>query len=332
MNILVKKSGPMTTLQDLGRLGFQKYGVLVNGAMDSFSSRIANILVGNAPTEASLEMTMLGATLELPAGTLLALTGADLAATINGQPVPQFRPVYVKTDCTLRCGFSKRGCRGYLAIAGGFDVPLVMGSKSTYLRAKIGGYKGRVLQDGDVLEIGTASAVAQTFIHNITAKADRPAPFVTVPWFAPCSFIFGEDEIRVTQGQQFNWFTDASVQDFFQEPYTITLQSDRMGYRLEGKVLAYREKRDLVSEPVTFGSIQIPADGKPIILLADRQTAGGYPKIASVIYADLPRLAQRQPNTQLHFKEVTLAEAEQYYFQQEDYLAQLAEIIAQRMA
>jgi len=332
MNILVKKSGPMTTLQDLGRLGFQKYGVLVNGAMDSFSSRIANILVGNAPTEASLEMTMLGSTLELPAGTLFALTGADLAATINGQPVPQFRPVYVKSPCTLRCGFSKQGCRGYFAVAGGFDVPLVMGSKSTYLRAKIGGYKGRILQDGDILKIGTGSALAQAFIHNITAKAAGPAPFVTVPWFAPCSFVFDKDEIRVTKGQQFDWFTDASIQDFCQEPYTITLQSDRMGYRLEGKVLAYREKRDLVSEPVTFGSVQVPADGKPIILLADRQTAGGYPKIASVIYADLPRLAQRQPNTQLHFKLVTLAEAEQYYFQQEDYLAQLAEIIAKRMA
>ena len=331
MNILVKKSGPMTTLQDLGRIGFQKYGVLVNGAMDSFSSRLANILVGNSPSEAALEMTMLGATLELPAGSLFALTGADLAANIDGKPVPQFRPVYVTKVSTLRCGFSKRGCRGYFAIAGGFDVPLVMGSKSTYLRAKMGGYQGRVLQDGDSLKIGAISALAQKFIQKLSAKASDAAAFISVPWFAPCDFLFGEEVIRVVKGQQYDWFTPASIQDFFQEPYLITLQSDRMGYRLDGKPLERRDKKELVSEPVTFGSIQVPADGKPIILLADRQTAGGYPKIASVIHADLVRLAQRQPNYKLHFKEVSLAEAEHLYFQQEDYLTQLADIIEKRL-
>jgi antagonist of KipI len=331
MSILVKKSGPMTTLQDMGRIGFQKYGVLVNGAMDSFSSRLANILVGNDAKEASLEMTMIGATLELPAGTVFALTGGDLAATINGQSVPQFRPVYVKETCILRCGFSKRGCRGYFAVAGGFAVPSVMGSKSTYLRAKMGGFKGRPLHDGDILETGTPTPLAQNFTKNMAAKANGSQAFVTVPWLAPCSFIFGEDDIRVVKGQQFDWFTADSIKTFFSEAYTITLQSDRMGYRLDGKALERQEKKELVSEPVTFGSIQVPADGKPIILLADRQTAGGYPKIASVVHADLPRLAQHQPNTHLHFKEVSLAEAEQLYFQQEDYLTQLAEIITKRL-
>ena len=331
MKIIVKKSGPMTTLQDLGRVGFQKYGVLVNGAMDSFSSRLANLLVGNKPQEAALEMTMIGVTLDLTAGTAIALTGADLDAKIEGQVVPRFRPVYIKKDCTLRCAFSKQGCRGYLAVAGGFDVPVVMGSKSTYLRAKIGGFKGRALKDGDELLVGSPSAPMQKFMRRLADKGSPNAAFSTVTWFAPGNFVFGDDEIRVTQGQQYDWFTPESIKTFFSTPYEITLQSDRMGYRLAGAVLAQKEERSLVSEPVTFGSIQVPADGNPIILLADRQTAGGYPKIGAVVCADLPRLAQRQPKSQLHFKEVSLVEAERLYLQQEHYLQQLADVIERNL-
>ncbi len=163
MNILVEKSGPMSTLQDLGRIGYQKYGVLVNGAMDSFSSRLANILVGNKQEEATLEMTIVGSTMHLPSGIIFALTGADLGATIEGQPVPRFRPVFVTRDCLLVCGFAKQGCRGYFSVAGGFDVPIIMGSKSTYLRAKIGGFEGRALATGYVLKVGTPASTMELF-------------------------------------------------------------------------------------------------------------------------------------------------------------------------
>ena len=331
MNIIVEKSGPMSTLQDLGRTGYQKYGVLVNGAMDSFSSRLANLLVGNKPEEATLEMTMLGSTLQLPAGIIFALTGADFEATIEGQPVPRFRPVCIKRDCLLKCGFGKQGCRGYFAVAGGFNVPVVMGSKSTYLRAKIGGFDGRALANGDVLKVNASSPAMQLFAQQMMKKKVINSAFVTVPWYAPGTFIFNDDVIRVTMGQQYDWFTEESIQNFFKEPYSITLQSDRMGYRLEGTLLKCKEKREMVSEPVTFGSIQVPTDGNPIILLADRQTAGGYPKIAQVVCADLSRLAQRYPKTNLHFKLVSLAEAEQLYLQQEEFLNKLAEVIQRKL-
>jgi antagonist of KipI len=331
MNILVEKSGPMSTLQDLGRIGYQKYGVLVNGAMDSFSSRLANILVGNKQEEATLEMTMLGSTMQLPAGMIFALTGADMMATIEGKLVPRFRPICVKRDCLLTCGFGKQGCRGYFALAGGFDVPAIMGSKSTYLRAKIGGFEGRALVNGDVLKASVASPAMQLFAQRMMQKKGVNAAFTTVLWYAPGTFIFGDDVIHVTKGQQYDWFTGKSIHNFFNEPYSITLQADRMGYRLEGTLLQYREKRELVSEPVTFGSIQVPADGNPIILLADRQTAGGYPKIAQVVCADLPRLAQRQPKTNLHFKLVSLVEAEQLYLQQEDFLDKLSKAIQRKL-
>ncbi len=157
------------------------------------------------------------------------------------------------------------------------------------------------------------------------------AAFATVSWYAPGTFIFDDNAIRITRGQQHDWFTEESMHNFFNEPYSITLQSDRMGYRLEGEALQYKEKRELVSEPVTFGSIQVPADGKPIILLADRQTAGGYPKIAQVVCADLPRLAQRRPKMNLHFKLVSLAEAERLYLQQEAFLNELAKIVQRKL-
>ena len=211
MNILVKKSGPMSTLQDLGRIGYQKHGVLVNGAMDSFSSRLANLLVGNNPEEASLEMTMLGATMQLQEGMIFALTGADLAATIDGQPVPRFRPICVKRDCLLTCGFGKQGCRGYFAVAGGFDVPIIMGSKSTYLRAKIGGFEGRALAEGDVLKVGASSAAMQIFAQRVMQKDGVNSAFATVSWYVPGTFIFGDDVIRVTKGQQYDWFTEESI-------------------------------------------------------------------------------------------------------------------------
>lgn len=325
MNIIVNKPGPLTTLQDLGRYGYQKYGVLVTGAMDSFSLRLANILVGNKPDEGALEMTIAGATLVLPKGLIFALTGADLDAKVFGQKVPRFRPIYVQEECILTMGFAKEGCRGYLAVSGGFAVKPVMNSKSTYLRAKLGGFAGRPLAAKDVLPVNEHHPKLKKFKERRSASHAYPLSYPM--WSVPSSFIFGTDTIKVTKGLQYDWFDAASIENFFSSDYLITMASDRMGYRLEGAKLAQTTKHEMISEAVTFGSIQVPADGNPIALLADRQTAGGYAKIGQIILSDLPRMAQRTPGTKLRFELVSNKEAERLYLQQEDFLKQLATAI-----
>ncbi len=329
MMLKVTKPGPLTTLQDLGRYGYQKYGVLVSGTMDTFSHRLANILVGNKPTEGALEMTVAGPTLTLPKGLIFALTGADLNAKVLGQPVPRFRPIYVQEECVLTMSFAKEGCRGYMAVAGGFDVKVTMGSKSTYLRAKIGGFKGRPLAAGDEIPVGNTPDCMKAFKEKYAAS--RSFPLAHPNWSAPGSFIFENSPIRVTKGLQYDWFSSDSLEKFFGEEYLITMQSDRMGYRLEGPVLTQTEQREMISEAVTFGSIQVPADGNPIALLADRQTAGGYAKIGQIILADLPRMAQKAPGTKLRFVLISNKEAEEIYVQQENYLQQLATTIKQNL-
>jgi antagonist of KipI len=329
MSIRIVKSGLLTSLQDLGRTGYQKFGVLVNGAMDTFSLRLANLLVDNAPGEAAMEMTLQGPELLLAAGTIFALSGADLAPTIKGKAVPMLRPVFVMKDCILHFGGYRRGCRGYLAVAGGFDVPVVMGSKSTYLRAAIGGYEGRALQAGDTIHTGICSESMALIRQRMALRASEE-PFVAVPWFVDTAFIFESASIRAMKGMQYDWFTEQSCRDFFSEGFLVTMQSDRMGYRLEGARLALREPREMISEPIAFGAVQV-ADGNPILLLADRQTTGGYPKIAQVILADLPRVGQMVFDTQIHFSLVSQREAELRYLEQEKYMETLAKSIWQKL-
>lgn len=326
MKIMVKKGGPLTTLQDTGRYGFQKYGVLVSGAMDLFSLKLGNILVGNKAREGALEMTMSGPFLKLPAGLVFALTGADLGAKLGGRPVPLNRAVYVKEDSTLSFGFAAQGARGYLTVAGGFAVPAVMNSKSTYLRAKIGGVGGAPLADGTELETGELTA-EQEGLKAVLAKTGGK-PFSTLGWSVETTGLFTGEPIRVTQGLQADWFDNATLQEFFHSGYTITAQSDRMGYRLSGAPLHYRDSSlEMISEPVTFGSIQVPADGNPIILMADRQTTGGYAKIGQVIQADLPRLAQMKPGQTIYFRPVTLTQAEKALARQAEFLDHVKKMV-----
>lgn len=320
MKITVKKGGPLTTLQDTGRYGYQKYGVLVSGAMDLFSLKLGNILVGNKETEGALEMTMSGPFLKLPAGLVFALTGADLGAKLGGVPVPRNRAIYVKEEAALSFGFAAEGARGYLTVAGGFAVPAVMGSKSTYLRAKIGGIDGAPLKDGTELSTGELSPEQEKLAAVLSKQSGKP--FASMGWSVPNEDLFGTEPVRVTAGLQAEWFDRNNLQKFFESPYTITPQSDRMGYRLSGAVLQYRDSSlEMISEPVSFGSIQVPADGNPIILMADRQTTGGYPKIGQVIQADLPRLAQMKPGQVIYFTPVTLTEAEKALAEKEKFLA-----------
>ena len=326
MKIIVKKGGPLTTLQDTGRYGFQKYGVLVSGAMDLFSLKLGNILVGNKESEGALEMTMSGPFLKLPAGLVFALTGADLGAKLGGKPVPLNRAVYVKEDSALSFGFAAKGARGYLTVAGGFAVPEVMNSKSTYLRAKIGGVGGAPLADGTELETGDLTAEQEKLAAARAGLGGKP--FSTLGWSVGTESLFAGEPIRVTQGLQADWFSHATLHAFFRSGYTITAQSDRMGYRLSGTPLPYKDSSlEMISEPVTFGSIQVPADGNPIILMADRQTTGGYAKIGQVIQADLSRLAQMKPGQTIYFQPVTLTQAEEALARQADFLTDAAKMV-----
>jgi antagonist of KipI len=307
-------SGLLSSIQDLGRYGYQKYGVIVSGVMDTLSHRLANILVGNDENAPTIEMTLLGSSIRFEEDVLISICGADLSATINGKAIHLHRPIYVKKGSVLSFGRCRVGCRAYLAVAGGFDVPSVMGSYSTYIRAGIGGYHGRALKAGDKLKIGkpseTAKSIMQTLSDDYAGKG-----FSETSWSVATELHATRKHqpvIRVMKGRQATWFSEKSFQMFLSESFEISPKSDRMGYRLVGPVLNVETSEDMLSEAVSFGTIQVPPDGQPIILLADRQTTGGYPKIGQVITADLPILAQLKPGEHLRFKEVTQHEALQF--------------------
>lgn len=295
--LMIRKGGLQTTVQDLGRTGFQKYGVVVSGAMDPYALRLANLLVGNAENAAALEITVMGPTIHFEEDYIISICGGDLSAEIDGKAAGLWRPVTVTKGQTLTFGEPRIGSRCYVAIAGGIDVPELMNSRSTYLRAMLGGYQGRALKNGDQLTIGQTSA-------------DQKMNTIDHSWFVPALLYSSEPVIRVTAGHQFELFTEESRERFFAESFSVNTQSDRMGYRLNGPSLALSETKEMLSEAVVFGSIQVPADGNPIVLMADRQTAGGYPKIAEVITVDLPLISQLKPGDRLRFKKVGIEEAQ----------------------
>jgi antagonist of KipI len=319
MTIRVIAPGLMTTIQDKGRQGLKKYGVVVGGAMDPFARRVANLLVGNDEDEAVLEMTMAGPTLLFERDALIAICGGSFSPKVNGFPVGQWRPIFVQRGSKLSFGVPNWGCRAYLAVAGGFCVPQVLGSKSTYLRAGIGGLEGRALQKGDVLKLGRETVQGKNrrlrLAHLIKGKG-----FAQERWRVGSDLLpaYAENpEILVLRGGQFAWFSEESRRRFFMDEYVVTSRSDRMGYRLSGPQLTLKEPRELISEAVTVGTVQVPAGGEPIILMADCQTTGGYPKIAQIITADLPKLAQLKPGAKIRFREISIAEAQKLYREQE---------------
>ncbi|XID94575.1 biotin-dependent carboxyltransferase family protein [Paenibacillaceae bacterium WGS1546] len=311
MNAVILKPGLLTTVQDSGRYGSQKYGVIVGGAMDAFALRIANALVGNADNEAALEITMIGPEIYFPEPALISICGGDLSPVLNGREAPLWRTVYVPEGGRLGFGPIKRGCRAYLAVAGGVDVPVRMGSRSTYLRAGIGGMEGRALQAGDRLPIGRPSEGSRR-LADLLAEDAREEPAFSGWSVAPelLPSYSANPTVRAIAGQELELFDEADAERFFQEAYTVRSESDRMGYRLSGAELGLREKRELVSSAVTFGTVQVPPDGQPIVLMADRQTTGGYPKIAQVASVDLPLLAQTNLGGKIRFQAVSLKEAQ----------------------
>ncbi len=295
MSVLVKTPGPLTTVQDEGRFFYQSSGIRPSGVMDAAAYEAANALVGNAKGEAVLEMTFLGATLEFQSAAWFALTGADMQAKLDGVPVERYRAVRAEAGQTLAVGMAAVGCRGYLAVRGGFDVPLVMGSRSTDVSAKLGGFEGRALKAGDVLP---------------TLAADDWTP--TDLRYEPPVYE-SEITVRVVPGPQQEYFTAAGVDTFFSAVYEISPNSDRMGLRLDGPEVESISGTDIVSDGIVFGSIQVPSGGVPIILMADHQTAGGYAKIGTVLSFDLPKLAQARPGDKVRFARISAEEAQALY-------------------
>ncbi|WP_071393974.1 5-oxoprolinase subunit C family protein [Bacillus tuaregi] len=319
------KPGLLTTIQDLGRFGYQKYGIITSGAMDSLSHRLANILVGNEESTATIEITLLGPIIQFKEDTLIAICGGNLSPSISNQPVRMWRPVFVKKGAVLKFGQPHSGCRAYLAIAGGFSIPTIMDSSSTYLRANLGGFQGRPLREGDLLH--TVKKPDPTY--KLLAKwhnKENQAPFIEAKWSISSQLIPKIEHfpvIRFITGRQTVLFTKESQEILSTGSFQITPQSDRMGYRLNGPPLELDKSVEILSEAVTFGTIQVPADGNPIILMADRQTTGGYPKIGEIASVDLSLLAQAKPLDTIHFKNISLEEAQLLLLEQESKIKQL---------
>jgi antagonist of KipI len=328
--IKVIKPGLLTTIQDLGRYGYQKYGVIVSGSMDPLAHKISNLLVGNAVDEAVLEITLMGPALEFEGTSLISICGGDLSPTINGKPVPLRRSLLIKAGSVLKFGASKNGCRSYLAIAGGFNVKTVMNSKATYVRAGIGGLNGRSLQAGDNLESGTINKESANIIDYLLPYVEN-SDFTEIDWSISSEFISSyhqKKSIRVIPGTEYDLFSEESREHFFNKPFKVSSQSDRMGYRLEGPSLHLDEEFDMISEAVVFGTIQVPPNGKPIILLADRQTTGGYPRMGYIASVDLPLIAQTKPGEELTFTMISHEQAQELYIDRERQLNHLKQGIA----
>ncbi|WP_281885078.1 biotin-dependent carboxyltransferase family protein [Paenibacillus sp. YYML68] len=329
MAVHVLSPGLLATVQDAGRFGSRAIGVAVSGAADSFALRAANVLVGNAPGEAALELTLTGASLRFESDALVALCGAAMDARAEGgPPLALWRPCYVRSGTVLRIGAARAGVRAYLAVAGGFAVPAVLASRSTHARARLGGFAGRPLAPGDRLPLGALprrSAALMAWLAARAAASDKllaAAPWALAEGAKPP---YAEHPaVRAVRGREAERFETAGLEAFFGAPYRLSPQSDRMGCRLEGPRLALQEPLEMLSEAVVPGTVQVPPDGQPIVLLADAQTTGGYPRIAQVAAVDLPLVAQARPGARLRFIEITHREAERLYLEREQLLVSLA--------
>jgi antagonist of KipI len=291
----VLKPGLFTTVQDLGRHSYLRYGVPISGAMDTFSLTAANLLVANNPHEAGLETTLIGPELEALAGICIAVTGGKASPKVNGSNVPMWHSIDVQKGDVLSFGKMESGCRAYLAVRGGIDVPPVLGSRSTYVRGGFGGLDGRPLRTGDVIKVFASQPIG----------AERCMPKELVPQFS------SDYRVCAILGPQADMFSEEGQKILFSSRYKVTSEADRMGYRLEGQTVQHEAEADIVSDPLLPGAVQIPGSGKPILVMQDAQTTGGYPKIAVVISSDLPLLGQAKPGGAIGFSRVTLKEAQE---------------------
>jgi biotin-dependent carboxylase-like uncharacterized protein len=313
----VLEPGILTTIQDLGRYGFSQFGVPPSGALDPFSSRAANLLVGNGEEEACLETMVMGLKLRALGDVVITVTGGDLSPTLNGEPFEMWRTHLLVEGDVIAFKSLRTGCRAYLAVSGGFAVPKIMGSSSTYLSGRFGGLEGRVLRRGDIL-----------------CTLDRPSSLDKIGLRFPSDLIpLFEKEVlvRVIPGPQNHHFTEKGFRTFWTTSYQVTPQCDRMGVRLEGPKIERRSdvEESIISEGLISGAIQVPGDGKPIIILTELVT-GGYTKIATVISTDLTKVAQLKPGDQVHFEPISIEEAHELLREQEERLKNFKEFLQTR--
>jgi antagonist of KipI len=302
--IQVQTPGLLTTVQDLGREGFGPMGVSPSGAADPISLRLGNRLVANAESAAGLEMVLLGGTYLFPEGAILALTGSDFGATLDGTSVDFWTSIDVRPGQILRLGPTRSGARCYLCVQGGISVKRFLGSASTHVLSGLGGFEGRSLRKGDVLYIGSArtSFRKKTIAQHVT---ERLSP---------------RKVLRVTPGPQVDWFPESSQRLFYASIYRVGEQANRMGLRLDGVHVSQRSGLPMITEGSSLGAVQVPPGGSAIIIFVEQQTTGGYPKIANVISADLHRVGQLRPQDEIQFEEVTLQKARSLLNEQEKLL------------
>lgn len=308
MGIQIINGGFLTTIQDMGRYGYQETGMSVSGVMDTRAASLANILVGNDMNEAVIEITMMGPTMKFTEDEIIAVTGGDLGAKIDGKPVERYRAVLVKAGQTLSFMGMYGGSRAYIAFAGGLDIPVVMGSRSTNLKSKVGGYEGRKLGTGDEI----AFRAPASWLPHMAERVYGLPSYGAKEW-----------TLRVVMGPQDDCFTDKGINTFLNSTYTISNEYDRMGCRMEGDVIEHKNGGDIITDGISFGAVQVPSHGNPIVMMADHQTTGGYTKIACVISVDLPELAQCMPGHTVRFKKIGIEEAQELYCQWRDYLKRL---------
>lgn len=307
MGIHVMNGGILTTVQDGGRYGYARYGLCAGGAVDPFSFRLANILVGNPMEEAALEVTLSGFSCYFTSDGTVAVTGGDLMPTLNGIPCPMYRAQIVHRGDELSFTGVKTGCRAYLAVAGGLDVPVIMGSRSTYLKASLGGYQGRKLRTGDEIAFRKENCVPE----NLSLRVLESTAFSD-----SCT-------LRVLPGPQADRFTKEGVETFFKTEYTVSSSFDRMGCRLTGEKIRHTTDSNIISDGIVPGSVQVPDSGEPMVMLADCQTTGGYTKIATVISADLHLIAQCRPGCRVRFALTDMETAQDALIARRRYLRQM---------
>ena len=303
--VVVQAPGLFTTVQDLGREGFGPIGVSASGAADAISLRAGNRLVGNPEGTAALEMTLVGGTFTFERAAVIAVTGADFGPTLDGVPLATWTSTEIRTGQTVTLGPSRTGARAYLCVQGGISVELFLGSASTHVLSGLGGFAGRALRKGDRLELGAANSLfRKRTLSPKGLESLRPRKV-----------------IRVTDGPQNDWFSDSTWKTFCNSVFRVSEQSNRMGIRLHGAPLALDTSREMITEGVSLGAIQVPPSGQPIILFVEQQTTGGYPKIANVASADLHSIGQLRPRDDVRFQRIDMSEARSLLLEQEALLA-----------
>ena len=315
MSLKVLKAGILDTIQDMGRFGFQQFGINPTGVMDKYAASIANALVGNLFAEAVIEMHFPAPVFLFDQPAIVALAGADFSASVNGEPVPVYQPLVINKSSVLQFHSVKNKARCYLAVKGGFKINKWLNSYSTNLKAEAGGINGTKLNKDDSIQLNDSSDLS---------KIPGADDFKILPWKANESWDDAETkEILVLPGNEWDWLDAASQKKFLSVDFYITNNSDRMGYRLKGDALKTKTKKELVSSAVFFGTIQLLPDGQLIILMADHQTTGGYPRPGYVISAHLSRLAQMKAGDKIRFAFTTQKNAEEIFIKQQQHLLQL---------